>query len=237
MSQQLENALFELILEFMGGERNLRSRVAAIRGSLHGSYDSMRSATISGVSNLPERFRRSKEERTTQSANNILKESPAEQDKFRRLLHSIDPDMSEQEKAYLCSKSGEISKSIVESASRTDNAELKNAAIETFKQEISKHRETLKLCTEYIMGGDQALTKACNMDTAKKERFYHSIPGGDKLYERIKQAKFQGKDTSLLEKEMHLIIFNSFKEVVRANSTSEKLGHNTSSPEVSGRKI
>lgn len=228
MSQQLENAIFELIIEFMGGEANLRKRVADFRGSLHGSFDSMRSATVSGVTNLPERFRRSSEERAAQPKNNLLaNNNTPQQDKFQQLLRTIDPDMKEQERRYLSSKSDEMSKSIAESIAKGKDGELKNIATDTYKQEIAKHREMYNLLNEYKNGGDRALTKACNMEPAKKQHFYQSIPEGNKLYERIKQARFEGKDSSLLEKEIQTLVLKALNGTER-NVNSQTTTYNQS---------
>lgn len=77
------------------------------------------------------------------------------------------------------------------------------------------------LLNVYKQGGDKALTEACNFDKEKKERFYHSLPEGRQLYERLNQARLEGKDTSSIEKEIKIRIDKTLNPPALSNPRAQ----------------
>lgn len=218
----LENSLLELILELMGGEANLKKGVSATRNSLHESFDSIRNSTIKGINSLPERYRRSKEEKES-LINNRNITIPAEDKKLRSYLQTSEPGISQHEQDFICHKSADISMKIADAIANCKKEEQRDVAINTFKNEIKKYRENYSLLNEYKRGGDQALTKACDFNKEKKEEFYNSIPGGKELYERIKQAKLEGRNPTMLEKEIAVLVERTLNNVAKDNNMKQAM--------------
>lgn len=216
--QQLENAILQLLIELMGGEANLRKGVAATRNSLHNSFDTVRNATVSGVTNLPERFKQSMEERKARSGKDIVNDGKITDAKLQEFLRTSDPGMSEHERNYISGRSTQIAAAVAKATNNCKQEDVKQVGIQTFKAEIKNHRETYSLLTIYKRGGDKALTQACNFDKEKKEQFYHSLPDGKQLYDRLNQAKLEGKDTSAIEKEINIRIDQSLTPNAQAST-------------------
>lgn len=219
--QQLENAILQLLIELMGGEANLRKGVATTRNSLHNSFDTVRNATVSGVTNLPERFKQSLEERKARSGKDIANGGKITDSKLQEFLRTSEPGMSEHERNYISGRSTQIAASLAKATNNCKQEDVKQMAIQAFKFEIKNHRETYSLLATYKRGGDKTLTQACNFDKEKKEHFYHSLPDGKQLYERLNQAKLEGKDTAAIEKEIHIQIDQLLTPNVQANTKAQ----------------
>ena len=228
--QQLENAIFQLIIELMGGEANLRRGMSATRHTLHNSFDKARNATINGVSNMPERFKQSMADREKRSGANITMSDNVPNNKLQEFLRTSEPGMSEQERNYICKQSRQITDVINQATKECKPDDLTNVSVQAFKTEIKKYRELYSLSNTYKKGGDKALTEACNFDKKKKECFYQSLPNGKQIYERINQAKLEGRDTSNIEKEVKELIdktLSSHNQTPSFSQSQEQARDNT----------
>lgn len=209
MGQQIENALFELLLELIGGEAKLKNSMASTRQSLHGSFDSVRNATLGGITRLPERFKISqqKQERSMTMEQGVDKQALKE--KCQEYLQLAKPETGDQERAYITGKMNEMTDTIARETAKCDLTERNTVMKNAFQKELGRYSEEYRLMEAYKKGGDRALTAACNFNTDKKKQFYERLPGGEAIYEQIKQYKMENKDITGLEVEAKRIIEQS----------------------------
>lgn len=216
MGQQIENALFELLLELIGGEAKLKNGVAATRQSLHGSFDSVRNATLGGITRLPERFKISQQKQERSMTIEQAVDKQALKEKCQEYLKLAKPEISDQEREFITGKVNEITDTIARETAKCDHAERNIVMKNAFQKELSRYSEEYCLMEAYKKGGDPALTAACNFNTDKKRQFYERLPGGEALYEQIKQYRMENKDITSLEVEV--------KRRIEQSLSSNKVG-------------